>query len=105
MAQVTYFIPPVQKSVVVSTTPEKAFALFTQKMHAWWLPDHTLNPESPRADIVIEPKVGGRWYERASDGKICEWGKVLQWNPPSGLVLAWQLDGAWKYRADFVTEL
>jgi hypothetical protein len=30
---------------------------------------------------------------------------VLLWEPPARLLLAWQLNGAWEYDPDFVTEL
>jgi uncharacterized protein YndB with AHSA1/START domain len=56
-------------------------------------------------DVVIEPRVGGRWYEVGEDGTQCQWGRVLLWEPPSKLVLAWQLNGQWRYDPDFLTEV
>ena len=60
---------------------------------------------SPQTDVVLEPVVGGRWYERGADGSECEWGKVLQWQPPSRVVLAWQIGADWKYDPALVTEV
>jgi uncharacterized protein YndB with AHSA1/START domain len=54
---------------------------------------------------VIEPKAGGRWYERSVDGVECEIGKVLVWEPPTRLVLIWQLTADWKYDRNLVTEV
>ena len=53
----------------------------------------------------MEPRIGGRWYERASNGSECEWGKVLAWDPPGRLILAWQLDADWKYNPALVLEV
>ncbi len=44
-----------------------------------------------RLDVVIEPFVGGRWYEHAQDGEACDWGRMLVWDPPNPLVLSWQI--------------
>ena len=56
-------------------------------------------------DAVIEPRVGGRWYERGEDGSECEWGKVLAWEPPTRVVLAWQVTAQFKYDPSVVSEV
>jgi len=96
---------PVRKAVEVGASPDRAFAFFTARMGRWWRPDHSLLDGLPRADVVVEPRVGGRWYERATDGSECNWGKVLEWEPPGRVVLAWQLDADWRYDPDLITEL
>jgi uncharacterized protein YndB with AHSA1/START domain len=95
---------PVRKTVLVNATPDRAFRVFTAGMVRWWRPDHHIAP-NPFAEIVVEPRNGGRWFERDKDGAECEWGKVLAWDPPARLVLAWQLNSSWQYDPDFVTEL
>jgi uncharacterized protein YndB with AHSA1/START domain len=95
---------PVRKSVALKAAPERAFAVFTANMGRWWLRTHTINA-SPMKDVVIEPRVGGRWYELGEDGSQCEWGKVLAWEPPRRVLLAWQINGEWKYDAALVTEV
>lgn len=57
------------------------------------------------ADVVIEPRVGGRWYEVGVDGSECDWGRVLAYEPPHRIVLAWQLDAQWRYDPELVTEV
>jgi uncharacterized protein YndB with AHSA1/START domain len=95
---------PVKKSVVVKADVERSFSAFTSRIGKWWPRTHSIG-STPLADVIIEPRVGGRWYERSGDGSECEWGKVLAWDPPGSLILAWQLDGDWKYNPSLVLEV
>lgn len=95
---------PVRRSVTVKALPDKAFAVFTAGIHRWWPKTHSIG-KSPQADVKLEPKAGGRWYEVGADGSTCDWGRVLVWEPPHRLVLAWQLNADWAYDADLVTEV
>ena len=95
---------PVKKSVVVKADVERSFNAFTTRIGKWWPRTHSVG-STPQADVIIEPRVGGRWYERSGDGSECEWGKVLAWDPPGRLILAWQLDGDWKYNPALVLEV
>jgi hypothetical protein len=95
---------PVNRSVVVRADVERSFAAFTGRMGRWWPRSHSIN-STPLADVIVEPRVGGRWYERGADGAECEWGKVLVWDPPGRLILAWQLDANWKYDPALVMEV
>jgi uncharacterized protein YndB with AHSA1/START domain len=89
-------IAPIRIQVTVDAPPERAFALFGQSMGKWWPKGKTIGA-TPHADIVIEPSVGGRWYERGEDGTECDWGTVLAWEPPTRLLLGWHLDATWKF--------
>ena len=95
---------PVRRSVIVKADPQRSFSAFTGNMAAWWPASHTIGG-SQKPEVVLEGRVGGRWYERSPEGAECEWGKVLVWDPPSRLVLAWQLNGLWKYDPTLVTEV
>lgn len=95
---------PVRKSIDVKASPARAFEVFTAQMTKWWHPDHHIGKAAMKA-AVVEPRAGGRWYEIGEDGAECEWGKVLVWEPPNRVVFAWQLNGAWQYDPDFVTEV
>jgi uncharacterized protein YndB with AHSA1/START domain len=53
----------------------------------------------------MEPRAGGRWYEIGEDGSECEWGKVLAWEPPSRVLLAWQIGGDWQFHPELITEM
>jgi uncharacterized protein YndB with AHSA1/START domain len=98
-------IAPIRKSVTVRVPPARAFDLFTRQMHAWSpTATHTI-AASPAVEIVVEPRVGGRWFERSADRVETEWGKVLAWEPPNRVLLAWQINAAFKYDPDLITEL
>ena len=92
-------IPAVERTVTVDAPVERAFAVFTESFAAWWPSAHHINPQGYEA-AFIEPRVGGRWYERAPDGTECEWGSVVAWEPPHRVLLTWQLNGEWEYDPD-----
>ncbi|HEX7128210.1 MAG TPA: SRPBCC family protein [Thermodesulfobacteriota bacterium] len=95
---------PIRKSLRVGVAPRRAFEVFTAGMHRWWPVENTLLA-SPRTAIVVEPHEGGRWFERGADGTECDWGRVLAWEPPTRILLAWQIDARWRFDPGFVTEL
>jgi uncharacterized protein YndB with AHSA1/START domain len=95
---------PIRKSVRVAVPPQRAFEVFTARMGTWWRPEHSML-KSAREDVIVEPRQGGRWYERAVDGTEYNFGHVITWEPPGRLVLAWQLDGTWQYNAQLITEV
>jgi uncharacterized protein YndB with AHSA1/START domain len=95
----------VRKVVSVPAPPLVAWRVFTEKMGTWWpLATHKIG-KATAVDAVIEPRVGGRWYERGQDGSTCDWGRVLAWEPHSRLVLSWDLSADWKHDPDFKTEV
>lgn len=93
---------PIRKSLRVKASQEKAFDTFVGGMGGWWMKSHSLL-QSPQKDVVIEPRTGGRWYEIGDDGSEQSWGKVLAWEAPDRVVLAWQLNADWSYDPDFLT--
>lgn len=95
----------VRKTITVAATPERAFRVFTEQMSSWWpLASHHIGKADAKA-AVVEPFVGGRWFERGVDGSECEWGKVLVWDPPKRVVLAWQISGDWQHDPTLDTEV
>ncbi len=48
----------------------------------------------------MQPAANGRFYERCVNGSECEWGRVLVWEPPRRVVLAWQLNAQWTFDPD-----
>lgn len=96
---------PVRKSIFVNAPPGRAFDVFTNGIGQWWPKTHKIGGVDELARPVIEPREGGRWYQLGVDGSECEIGKVLAWEPPSRLLLAWQLNPDWSYDRDLVTEV
>lgn len=94
----------IRKQVTVEVPREHAFEVFTAQMGSWWNPDYHLGGQ-PFAEVVIEPREGGSWYEVDEAGTRCEWGRVLVWEPPGRLVLNWQVDGQWAHDPELLTEL
>jgi uncharacterized protein YndB with AHSA1/START domain len=101
---VTISPAPVRKSVRVKAPPARAFEVFAARMGSWWPKSHSVGA-SPQRDVIIEPRPGGRWFERGEDGAECDWGHVLAWEPPSRLLLAWQLNAEWRFDRNLVTEV
>ena len=95
----------VRQSIVVQAPQERAFAVFTEGMSSWWPLDTHVIGHKPVADAVMEPRAGGRWFERAENGSECEWGRVLAWEPPDRVVLAWEISPDWRYDPDIHTEV
>lgn len=90
---------PVRKTVDVRVRPERAFQVFTQEIDSWWPRTHHIG-KSPMRRAIIESGVGGRCYTEQEDGTQCDWGQVLEWDPPRRFVMAWQITHAWGYEPD-----
>jgi DNA-binding transcriptional ArsR family regulator/uncharacterized protein YndB with AHSA1/START domain len=98
----TTAVPPevkVSKFIVVDVPLAQAFDFFIH--HERWWPVKTHHLAEPACDsAVLEPFVGGRWYERAADGREVDWGRVLVWEPPHRIVLTFQITSRWVYEPD-----
>ena len=94
----------IRKQLIVEAPAERAYRVFSENMGLWWPREHHIGG-SPLKDCIVEPRVNGRWYELCEDGSQCDWGKVLTWDPPRRLVLAWQLNSEFKYDPGLVTEV
>ncbi len=97
-------IAPIVRTVQVKAPPARAFELFATRMADWWPKGRTVG-KNPHEAIVVEPRAGGRWFERDAEGLEMQWGKVLAWEPPSRLLLGWQLNSTFTYDPDLVTEV
>jgi len=97
-------IAPIHRTIEVAVPPERAFELFSSRMHDWWPMGHSIS-DDPRVGIEMEAHVDGWWGQIGENGTRAQWGKVLAWNPPGQLLLAWQISEEWQFDPALVTEL
>jgi DNA-binding transcriptional ArsR family regulator len=93
--------PPtsVRESIVVEAPVERAFATLTDDIGDWWPSDrHILRTRI--AEMVFEPRVGGRIYERGIDGSIGRWARILVFDRHSRVVFSWDIDTGWRLEQD-----
>ena len=78
------------KSIRVKAPIERAFSVFVEQMETWWPATHHIG-RTPFEAIFVEPRAGGRWYERNAEGVQCDWGTVLKWDPPHCVCFSWHV--------------
>ncbi len=71
----------IERDIVVGVDVERAFAAWTERIGLWWPPGHRMSGD-PKGALALEAGVGGRLYERATDGREFDYGVVLEWEPP-----------------------
>jgi hypothetical protein len=81
---------PLRMSLTVACPADHAFATWARRTSMWWPTGHTVTGEQD-LEIVFEPRVGGRIYERTPSGREEDWGEVLGWDPPRRLTYLWHL--------------
>jgi uncharacterized protein YndB with AHSA1/START domain len=91
-------VEPIQRSVTVNRSVEDAFRVFTEGISTWW-PLHSHSIEAMGSDgarvpteAVLEPREGGRLYERMSTGEEGYWGTITTWEPPHRVVISWKVN-------------
>ena len=95
----------IRKSVTVNAAQEIAWRVFTERMGKWWPLAYYKIGKANAIDAIIEPHVGGSWYEQGEDGSTCQWGSVLLWEPPTRLVLSWDINADWQFEPTLKTEI
>jgi uncharacterized protein YndB with AHSA1/START domain len=94
----TSTLPAVERSLTVDVPPDWAFRFFTEKIGDWWpLEDYsTLATDQGRRpdEVVFEPGIGGRVYERLGD-QVAVWGIVTIWEPPDCVAFSWRVSPEW----------
>ena len=81
----------VRKTVTVDCVVEEAFRVFTADATSWWpVATHSITGRDVQ-QVVFEGRESGEVYELSADGEKGHWATVVAWEPPSRLVLAWNI--------------
>jgi activator of Hsp90 ATPase-like protein len=83
-------IQPIRLAFEVACPPDHAFDVWTAGIDRWWPPDHTVTGTDDLL-VVLEPRPGGRIFERTPGGIEHDWGEVKIWEPPARLGYLWHL--------------
>lgn len=83
-------IEPLRFSYEIDCPVEHAFAVWTTRLSTWWPTGHSASGD-PATTVVLEPRLGGRIFERTSDGTEIDWGEITRWSPPSRLGYVWHI--------------
>ncbi len=82
-------IEPVRKTLDLRCGQASAFERFSAGIAKWWpLAVHSVGG-GDAVHCAIEPKVGGRVFERLASGSEEIWGTVLAFDPPRRLAFTW----------------
>jgi uncharacterized protein YndB with AHSA1/START domain len=89
----------VRKQIVVPTSQQRAFEVFTAGFGDFKPREHNLM-SSPIAKTVFEPRVGGHIVDIADDGSECRWARILAYEPYDRVVFSWDIGPDWQLVAD-----
>ena len=83
-------IEPLRLSYEIRCSPEHAFEVWTTRVSKWWPKGHSASG-NPETLVVLEPREGGRIFERTPDGTEIDWGQITLWSPPRRLGYVWHI--------------
>jgi uncharacterized protein YndB with AHSA1/START domain len=89
----------VRHQVVVDAPIEHAFSVFTEDFGSFKPREHNMLAVEI-AETVFEPHEGGHVYDRGVDGSECRWARVLVYEPPSRVVISWDISPRWQVERD-----
>jgi uncharacterized protein YndB with AHSA1/START domain len=81
---------PLELRFTVRCSPEHAFDTWANRTSLWRPHGHSVSAD-PGLTVTIEPRPGGRIFERTRAGDEHDWGEVLDWEPPRRLRYLWHL--------------
>jgi uncharacterized protein YndB with AHSA1/START domain len=79
----------IQKSIRVERPPEISFRVFCEAISEWWPKGPSFNGKV-LTGMIIEGRVGGRFFERYTDGTEYEIGRIIAYEPPARVGFTWR---------------
>ena len=79
----------IRKSIRIERPAQIAFTLFCEQIGQWWPKAPSFGGKVP-TNMIIEGRVGGRFYQVYSDGTEFEIGRVTAYQPPSTVAFTWR---------------
>jgi uncharacterized protein YndB with AHSA1/START domain len=79
----------IRKSILVERPPEISFRIFCEAIGEWWPKGPSFNGKV-LAEMIIEKRVGGRFFERYVDGTEYEIGRITAYEPPTVVGFTWR---------------
>ena len=89
----------IRKHVVVEAPIERAFKVFTEDFSRIKPPEHNMLG-AEISEVVFEPRVGGRIFDRGVDGSEFAWARILAYEPPNRLLFSWDIGPRWRLEPD-----
>jgi activator of Hsp90 ATPase-like protein len=83
-------LDPLRLSYRIDCPPDHAFDVWTTRLSAWWPRSHTTSGD-PDATVTLEPRLGGRIFERTTDGREIDWGEITVWEPAERVEYVWHI--------------
>ena len=81
----------VRKSIHMKRPVERTFRVFTEEIGKWWPLKEGFSFGGARAaEIFLEGREGGRFFERFADGEEFDVGVVTTYAPPARIVFTWK---------------
>jgi uncharacterized protein YndB with AHSA1/START domain len=80
----------IRASVTVAASPDRAFAIFFDGFADWWPQEFTWSQDVLET-VALEPRPGGRAFERGPDGFHIDWGRVREIDRPRRALFTWQI--------------
>jgi uncharacterized protein YndB with AHSA1/START domain len=79
----------IRKSIWVEKPPEVSFRVFCEEIGQWWPKGPSFGGRDLK-NVVIEGRVGGRFFETYVDGGEFEIGRVTTYQPPAVVAFSWR---------------
>jgi uncharacterized protein YndB with AHSA1/START domain len=82
-------VPPLRREILVDADRALAFAVFTQRIGAWWpVGSHSVHGEG--GTVAFDRlEVGGRIVESMAGADDAVWGTITRWEPDAVVGFTW----------------